>query len=641
MQAATQSSSRWLWWLLLPALVWMQFVASSLPIDRHHRAMRAPASPEADAAADLRAAFGDQDPILLVFQGSQGLPLGPAQLRALNHHVAALQAEPGVQAVGRPASPRPDVVAFPVTVAESCDAQAITEVAKLDLPDGITCLVGGLPLVEQAIAQAIATDRAHVVPLLAVVLFVVLAALFRSLTQALCGLAPAVTAILLIGAMRVISGAALNPITILIDPVLLTVGVAAAVHVIATFRRIRASGASPRDAAVATRVDILRPASLATLTTMLGFASLAFQPIPAVSEFGCWAAFGTGVAHALVLLSLPRLLADWAPAAAAVRPAATASNYVAALQKNRRLILLACSASTVIAAAALTRSKVDNDPMSVLPADHLQRRQLTAMANLLGGGDRFCLLVNQAPSIGRERLMLFCADVATTWPATGLAGKPLLGEKGAALVPVLLSPSGSNDRCKLFDAIAAKSAALGIEGIRPAGTSVQIARDSQRLVHGQLLGLGATCVMLAIALGVALRSARAGLLGMIPNLLPCLWLYGGIALLDRPLTVANAMIGSVMLGLVVDNTIHLMHRFSEHSGKTPSRLVFALDVTLAPMLISSAVLAAGLGAGVFGAMQSTKDFAILAATTIVLALFGVAVLLPTMMLRGKASETSA
>lgn len=630
---------RWRWMLLLPVLVWLHGEAQGLPIDRHNVAMRAESSPEADAAEDLRAAFGNQDPVVLAFHRIDGQPLESAQLLELDDQVAVLESERGVVRTGRRESPQPGVAVYPIHVSDECDTASLTQAARDGLPDGIRSATGGLPVLEQAIALAIASDRDRVVPILAVALLSVLAALFRSIGQAVCGFAPAITGILTIGAMRAWTGAQLNPITVLLDPVLLTVGVAAAVHAIAAFRRLRAEGLPPHEAAATTRIELARPATLATLTTMLGFASLAFHPIPAVAEFGRWASFGVGLVHAFVLLALPRMLADLAPAPARGGSVAAGRGLVAALQRRRRPILIASAVTAIIAVAALTRATVDNDPLSVLPATHPDRIQSSELARLVGGNDRFCLLFEHAENHGPERLALFCADAGSTWPAAGLAGRPMLGDDRSAMVPLLLLPSGSSDRCQLFDTIADKAATLGMEGVRAAGTSVQIARDSQRLVHGQLLGIAATCVLLAVTLAFALRSARAGILGMIPNVLPCLWLYGGITMLDHPLTVANAMIGSVMLGLVVDNTIHVMHRFQQHAGRVQERVASALDHTMAPMLVSSAVLAVGLGAGVVGEMQSTKDFAALAATTIVLALLGDAVVLPALLLRPRDEET--
>ena len=131
------------------------------------------------------------------------------------------------------------------------------------------------------------------------------------------------------------------------------------------------------------------------------------------------------------------------------------------------------------------------------------------------------------------------------------------------------------------------------------------------------------------------------ILGMIPNVLPCLLLYGALAMLDRPLGVANAMIGSVMLGLVVDNTIHFLHHFRHANGTAVARVQHALEHIASPMLGSSLVLAIGFGVGMFGGMESTHEFAALAAATIGLALLCDAVLLPALLLLSSGREATA
>jgi len=105
-------------------------------------------------------------------------------------------------------------------------------------------------------------------------------------------------------------------------------------------------------------------------------------------------------------------------------------------------------------------------------------------------------------------------------------------------------------------------------------------------------------------------------------------------------SVASAMIGSVMLGLVVDNTIHVLHRYSKAKGSNLQRVESALADTAMPMIVSSAVLALGLGAGVTGGMQSTHAFAALAATTVGLAFLGDAVVLPALLLSRNQKTTA-
>ena len=68
---------------------------------------------------------------------------------------------------------------------------------------------------------------------------------------------------------------------------------------------------------------------------------------------------------------------------------------------------------------------------------------------------------------------------------------------------------------------------------------------------------------------------RRGLLSMIPNLLP-IWLVAGPDGLcsDIPLDNSTLLVGCVLIGLAVDDTIHFMHKFQRYyavAAETPGK----------------------------------------------------------------------
>jgi predicted RND superfamily exporter protein len=627
---------------LLPVLAALHQAASGITIDRHNTAMQADGSAVEANEPMLREEFGEQDVLVCAFRNRANRNLTNEDRSRITELAAALRQEPGVQSVGPRLDPRPDCAVLRLGLAPDADAIAICESARKQSPPQLLCVSGGMPFVEQSIAEAVAEDRARVVPAIAASLFLLLAIWFRSIRVAVAALAPAALTLAFIGALRAWAGKRLDPIAVLVDPVLLTVAVAAAVHLVMAYRTARGEGAQANEAARLSRQDLIRPATLATFTTMLGFWSLCFNRIPAVAEFGAWSAFGVGVAHALTVWMLPSLLVALDVQPAANLASAAHRTFDVGLRRHRRAILWSASFSAVLAMLALRDARIDNDPLHILPSDHPCRQQMAELTELLGGADSFGLLIaKSAARMGADRVLPFVAAVASMAPASGPAGPALMSASGAVLAPILLATSGSDARTNLFAEVDARAAALGFEGIAPSGAAVRIARNSTQLVQGQLMGIALTCVLLWITLLVSLRSFRLAFVGILPNALPCLWLYGGLAAIDEPITVASAMIGSVMLGLVVDNTIHFLHRYREGGGSAVARVGHALSKTAAPMMASSLVLAIGLGAGLVGGMRSTHEFAALAAATIVLALIGDAIVLPALLLRAQRASEAA
>ena len=67
---------------------------------------------------------------------------------------------------------------------------------------------------------------------------------------------------------------------------------------------------------------------------------------------------------------------------------------------------------------------------------------------------------------------------------------------------------------------------------------------------------------IALVLAAALRSARLGLLSIIPNGLPILTTFGAWAVLVGEIGFSVATVASISLGIIVDDTVHLLSKYS-------------------------------------------------------------------------------
>ena len=123
-----------------------------------------------------------------------------------------------------------------------------------------------------------------------------------------------------------------------------------------------------------------------------------------------------------------------------------------------------------------------------------------------------------------------------------------------------------------------------------------------------------------------------GLLGLVPNALPLLLINGGLAAAGAPMTVASTMIGTVMLGLVVDDTIHFLHAFEHTRGERLRRVARTLLAVRRPIVITTVVLSAGFAVTLIGDLRPTREFGALAVGTLTLAVFADLTLLPALLL---------
>jgi len=87
------------------------------------------------------------------------------------------------------------------------------------------------------------------------------------------------------------------------------------------------------------------------------------------------------------------------------------------------------------------------------------------------------------------------------------------------------------------------------------GLYVLLANLISSLLGDQINSISFSTVGIALCMILALRSIKLGFVSLVPNLLPLLFVIGGMGWAGVPINIGTAMIASVSLGLTIDNTI--------------------------------------------------------------------------------------
>ena len=91
------------------------------------------------------------------------------------------------------------------------------------------------------------------------------------------------------------------------------------------------------------------------------------------------------------------------------------------------------------------------------------------------------------------------------------------------------------------------------------GNLPQFTTMMQYLVRGQMQSFFISILIIGIIMMIAFQSIRLGLLGMIPNVMPAIFVGGYMGWQGIPLDMMTATIIPMMLGLAVDDTIHFFN----------------------------------------------------------------------------------
>ncbi len=145
-----------------------------------------------------------------------------------------------------------------------------------------------------------------------------------------------------------------------------------------------------------------------------------------------------------------------------------------------------------------------------------------------------------------------------------------------------------------------------------------------KVTWSQIYSLSASALVMFIQFWIVLRSFSRAMIAFIPNILPVAFTFGVMGMLGIPLDLATCMSPSIAIGLV-DNTIHYLIGFNQsmEDGMTYEEAIDYTTITRGKaFMFSSAILVGGFAILCISDLIPVVHFGILTVTTIVGSLIG-------------------
>ena len=127
------------------------------------------------------------------------------------------------------------------------------------------------------------------------------------------------------------------------------------------------------------------------------------------------------------------------------------------------------------------------------------------------------------------------------------------------------------------------------------GNIPQYATMMQYLVRGQMLSFVISILIIGIILMIAFQSIRVGLIGLIPNMMPAVFVGGYMGWMGIPLDMMTATLLPMMLGMAVDDTIHFINHSKleyDRTGHYKSAIQRTFRVVGVAIVITSIITSA-------------------------------------------------
>ena len=551
-----------------------------------------------------------------------------------------------------------------------------------------TVHVSGSAVLDDATNRYTQRDMEIFAPLTLLVVCVVSFLLFRSLVAT--GLIVAVVAMTMVSTTGLagLFGVRLNVITVVIIPLVLSVGTAGCVHIIAGYRVRLQRGLEAPEALRSAFIELLLPCTMTALTTAAGLGSLLATTLEPLRQFGWMGASAVLFALFYTLTVLPAAYSFLKPPRIDQkyerRVLTRVLVWLARLSWKRDVLIVV--GSLLICAVALVgvfqvetgadfqRFYHEDDPV-LIAANFIDQHM---------GGTLTLEVLVEADDVREPAVLQSMQDVENfmsqfssvgeiTSPATltrilneRYTGNPDAGLPGSLpasaqlleliigtdLLATYLSTDNRAGRVSIrinateYKELADRSEEIEqtVEGTFGAGV---VARSTglgklffnldTYILVSQIRSITIAFVIIAAMICLMFWSLRFGLFALIPNAMPLLLVLGTMGWFGFFLDVATVMIASILLGLIVDDTIHFMARFrlEERRALAEGRTgylrealrVSGVDTGRASMT-TTVVLALAFFTLLLASFRVNQTFGFLAGIAVIIALLCDLVVLP-------------
>jgi len=501
-----------------------------------------------------------------------------------------------------------------------------------DLYSDVTVLASAQ--LEEDVVEGLGKDLRLLIPVIVAVTLLALYLAFGDWRALLLPLFASVASTVATFALFSSMGVTINLVTLIALPVVLIVGLANSCHFLA---KSSAQAHQERDSDVVVRTTLRRvgpPFFFSTLTTAIALVSLGLNELPPIANLGLLSAAALIIVFLLVLLAAPLLLRQYLSGARGGRREPGLFGFVSRGLAVWRapisaFLLLAMLGGALCVPLLTVKSEPrafipDNAPFSsALKLFEEEFYVFSPLRVLVGvGGDDRLLGLRTAGSVrdalsdhdGIRRVSL----------------QPATGSPNAYVLSALLADTASLGSVRLLlDSHAARD---GVELVYSNAALVYGDIDQQAMAS--LLGsLGWSIALIFGAILILFRSLRVLLAALLANAVPLMLVCGAVWLIGNPLNLVTAFVFLVALGVIVDDSIHIL--FWRASGDAVSGSSIEYSV-----LLSTFMLCLGLLLCQLSDFPTTRLFAAYCALALLAAVISNLTVLPQL-LRQPLSSVSA
>ena len=571
-------------------------------------------------------------------------------------------------------------------------SRELAEIIEAKYP-GVRLHLTGSTMINANFAEAAKRDASNLIPAMYLFIIVLLMILLRSVMAVIAVVI--VNIMSSASAMGVAGwvGISLAPMSISSVNMIMTVVVAHCVHVLVTFFQLYSESKNRKESFTeAIRINI-QPVFLTSLTTAIGFLSLNLSDVPPMGDLGNIVAMGVCFAMIYALGFLPAFV-SFLP----IKVRANHNRLALGMDKladfviarKNPLLLGALLVSAIVASFALNNQV--NDRYSKYFSEKLEFRQASDFADdtlaglysieyILESGseqgvvdpeylatvEAFANWLREQPEVrhvstftdimkrlnrnmhgddpnyyslpdnrqlASQYLLLYEMSLPYGLDLTTMVNQSKSATRLTVALPSLYTQQFVAFQNRSYQWLKDNAPeSMHYEG---ASLSLMFTHIGKRAMIGSIKGAVIALIIISFILFLALRSARLGVISLVPNLLPAAVGFGIWGIYSGNIGLSLSSVLGITMGIVVDDTVHFLSKYKrarvELNLAAEDAVRYAFRHVGVALWVTTIVLTVGFCILAFSWFKPTSDMGTLTAIVIAVALILDFLLLPPLLM---------
>lgn len=536
--------------------------------------------------------------------------------------------------------------------------------------------LNGGPVMTQAFVHIAGKDAMTFTPLVFLSSMILLFMLFRRVSGALVPLAVVLFTFLSVLAVQTLLGYKLNNFTANIPVFIVAIGIADAVHIYSIWLMGKKEGLANKEAVENSITKNFLPIFLTSLTTTVGFSTLAISKVVPVATLGIATASGAVLAFMISIVWMPAvLLLLKKPIKGTQKPEETKMfrGYGAFIVRNDKRIILIGSLIVAVMGIGLAFVKIDSNTIRYFaPEVEIRKSAEFTMENLTGSMS-YMVIVDSGEIDGikdpaflrtvekfyTEYQRMFPHDVRDIFSLLDTIKRYNKIMNNSETVPkernliaqyLLLYSMGLPQGMEITDQMDFDQRKLRINvltnivdtskdmkminyaqewwanteySMNLTGQTAMYAYMQKDITDTLIYSLSLTILIVSLMMLLIFKRLKILWILLLPNLLPVILVIGLMGWLGLTIDMGVAIAGAIIIGVAVDDTIHFLVKYFD-ARKRGLSMADTFDEVLhyagRAIFFTTIVLSLSFSMFVFSTFTPNQNFGVVTATALIIAL---------------------